>query len=81
MEFHSDCKDDDDDGGEDDGDDNDDVTFVGDAAAIYVKLHDTIIRNDVKKCKHLIETMEIDLNKQFRLHKKVRICRNKVVGR
>ena len=45
--------------------------FVDDADAIYVKLHDTIMRNNVKKCKHLIESMEIDLNKQFRLHKKV----------
>ena len=47
--------------------------FVDYADAIYVKLHDTVMRNDVKKCKHLIETMAIDLNKQFRLHKKVRI--------
>ena len=56
-----------------DDDDDDDDAFLDDADAIYVKLHDIIMRNDVKKCKHLIETMEIDLNKQFRLHKKVTI--------
>ena len=64
---------DDDNNDDDDDDDDDDVTFVDDADAIYVKLHDTIMRNDVRKCKYLIETMEIDLNKLFKIHKKVRI--------